>query len=440
MLKIFLFSLGICLSFNLCAQTFLSDDDMSFLKNISLDVIEASRIAPDQIVSSEFGCNSTGGTLIRPGGRDCYPSFWIRDYAMSLDSHLIPKDEQLHMLLLTASTQCDQSWITKNGSFIPLGSIADHIRIDDSLPIYFPGTYSYEEQGSEMWGSVPPYCDQFYFVHMLSFYHNEFKDKKILEKKVNDKTLLQRAEDAFNIVPSDLVTKIVYTTDKFRGVDFGFRDAQVITGYLAYPSILKYRAACELSQMCAVVGRSESSEKYASIAELIKRNLYGCFSDERGLLKASTGKSSQADVWSSALAVYWKIVDEEASGKIAEMLSRAYNEGTLSYKGNIRHMLTTDDFDESTAWEHSFAAKNTYQNGAYWGTPVGWVCYTIAKKNLDLAKKLASEYVAELRENDYRKGAEFGAPYECFHPNGNCQNPVYMTSVTSPLEVFLNYR
>ncbi|WP_423130229.1 hypothetical protein [Gaoshiqia sp. Z1-71] len=77
------------------------------------------------------------------------------------------------------------------------------------------------------------------------------------------------------------------------------------------------------------------------------------------------------------------------------------------------------------------------QNGAYWGTPVGWVCYAIAKVDGGAARKLAGEYLDDLKMHDYRKGEEFGAPYECFHPSGNRQNPVYLTSVTCPYAVFL---
>ena len=65
------------------------------------------------------------------------------------------------MLLLTAATQCDQTWITEGGSMIPYGAIADHIRIDDGLPIFFSGTYSYREQGIAKFGTPPPIAINF---------------------------------------------------------------------------------------------------------------------------------------------------------------------------------------------------------------------------------------------------------------------------------------
>lgn len=130
----------------------LDEEDLTFLEGLTKVVIDSSTVEPEKKINDKFGPNSSGGALITPGGRGCYPSFWIRDYAMSLDCGMIDRKSQLHHLLLTASTQCTKTWTTKNGSTVPFGAIADHIRIDDLKPIYFPGTYSYEEQGTRAMG------------------------------------------------------------------------------------------------------------------------------------------------------------------------------------------------------------------------------------------------------------------------------------------------
>jgi hypothetical protein len=45
-------------------------------------------------------------------------------------------------------------------------------------------------------------------------------------------------------------------------------------------------------------------------------------------------------------------------------------------------------------------------------------------------------YLSHLREQDFRKGRPFGAPWECIGPGGKAnQNPLYMASVTVPLGV-----
>ena len=417
-------------------NSILSESDFSFLEKLTREVVDSSRVFPGQMIAGKWGPNNTGGVLIRPGGRDCYPSFWIRDYAMSLESGLVTVEEQKHMLLLTASTQCDQPWITTGGSMVPFGAIADHIRIDDGLPVYFPGTISYSDQGNKTFGMVPPYDDQYFFIHMAYYYVRTTSDTSILNLKINDVKLTDRLESAFRVPPSRPDNQIVYTTDDFRGVDFGFRDVIGITGDLCLTSILKFRSANELSEIFNILGNKELAVKYSGIAVKIKAAIPELFLDPRGMLRASTGKSCQADVWATALAVWLNVFEDDNLVKACRFLAEAYKKGYLSYNGNIRHILTIDDFNDSTAWEVSLAGKNIYQNGAFWGTPTGWICYAISKADFDLAQKLAKEYIADLRKNDFRKGGNSGAPYECFHPSGFRQNPVYMTTVTCPLIVF----
>lgn len=414
----------------------ISETDFEFLEAITRDVVDSSRINPGQTISTQFGPNNTGGTLIRPGGRDCYPSFWIRDYAMSLESGFVCNEEQKHMLLLTASTQCDQPWITRGGSMVPYGAIADHIRIDDGIPIFFPGTYSYIDQGNKTFGMVPPYDDQFFFIHMAYYYLKSTSDMGILNRKINDISLIDRLVTAFLVPPSRLDNQIVFTTDEFRGVDFGFRDVITITGDLCIASILKFRAANELAEIFEIAGNKTLARQYSLIAKKIKTAVPELFLDTRGMLRASTGKSKQADVWSTALAVWFNLLEGDNLEKACQFLADAYKKGYLSYNGNIRHVLTIDDFNDASAWEYSLATKNTYQNGAFWGTPTGWICFAIAKTDLSLAQKLAEEYIGDLRRNDFRRGGEAGAPFECFHPSGHRQNPVYMTTVTCPFIVF----
>lgn len=415
----------------------ISRADLDFLAEMTRDVLEQSRIYPNQVVSDNFGANGTGGTLIRPGGRDAYPSFWIRDYAMTLATGMISLEEQEHMLLLTAAAQADQSWITSGGSLIPLGSIPDHIRIDDGLPIYFPGTYSYELQGTKEWGSLPPFGDAFFFIHMAHYLIESGKEEGVLEAKISGKSLLDRLLMAFHTSPARPGNHLVFCTEQFRGVDFGFRDAIQMTGDLLYPSVLKFRAANQLADIFGRLDNEEMSSKYLQIAKSIQEAVPKVFDHPSGLLKASTGSSNQPDVWGTALAIHEGVLKGEARDTACGALAEAYENGTLSYRGNIRHVLTSHDFDSDRVWEKSIAPKNQYQNGAYWGTPVGWVVHAIHQVNPDAASKLVSEYIAELKENDFRKGADFGAPYECFNSDGYSQNPVYLTSVASPLAVFL---
>ncbi len=416
-------------------QALLSKEDFSFLKEMTKDVVERSRVYPNQVVSKEFGANTSGGVLIKPGGSEAYPSFWMRDYAMSIESGFIPVKEQKHMLKLTASRQCDQTWISDGGSMIPIGAIPDHIRIDDSKPIYFPGTYDYKGQGNKKWGMMPPYCDQYFFVDMAYFYTKNSSSTQLLAEKINGITLIDRLELAYRTPPTKQDGVLVYVTDDFRGVDYGFRDAISITGELCLTSILKYRASLELAELFDLLQNSDKAAIYRKNAKRLKEEIPQHFSDSRGMLIASTMKSKQVDVWSTAMATYYGILEGEQILKASRTLTAAYKKGILAKAGNIRHIFVGEDFSEKSAWEKSLVQKGDYQNGGYWGTPTGWVCYTMAKTDPAAAKQLAKEYIDNLRAGDFRKGGTFGEPWECYN-NEAPQNSIYMTTVTSPYIVF----
>ena len=416
-------------------KSILGTNDLVFLEQMVKDVMEASRIYPGQKISKDFGPNQTEGVLIRPGGRTSYPAFWIRDYAMSIETGYVSEKEQKHMLELTASTQSDSLIRTKWGTSIPKGSIADHIRIDDGKPIYFPGTYSFENQGEKKWGMQPPFCDQFFFIQMAYFYVKSFSKTPTLSKEINGVKLINRLEQAYQMPPSHPRSHLVQVDETNRGVDFGFRDAIYITGKLCYASLLKYQAAKQIAYLYGKMGNKSMSLRYQQEANLLKISIVSTFIDARGMLRASTGMSGQADVWATSLAINLGVLTGKSRLKAAQYLRDAYLRGELSQKGNIRHVIKSDDFSATSAWEKSVVPINTYQNGAYWGTPVAWVCQAIAYVDLPSAQKLAKEFIQELREGDFRKGDTFGSPWECFNDKLT-QNPVYLTSVAVPLIIF----
>jgi hypothetical protein len=416
-------------------KNLLDAQDLRFLEQMVKDVMEASRIYPGQKISKDFGPNLTNGILIRPGGRTSYPAFWIRDYAMSIETGFVSKKEQKHMLELTASTQSDTLIRTKWGTHIPKGSIADHIRIDDGKPIYFPGTYSFENQGDKKWGMQPPFCDSFFFIQMAYFYVRSFSQTATLSKEIKGVKLIDRLDLAYHMPPFDPISKQIEVNDENRGVDFGFRDAIYITGKLCYASLLKYQAALHLAYLYSKMGNKPKVIEYQKEAKLLKASISQTYINTRGMLRASTGASAQADVWATSLAIHLGVLSGKPRLKAAKYLRDAYLKGELSQKGNIRHVIKSDDFSSTSAWEKSVVPINTYQNGAYWGTPVAWVCQSIAAVDRPSAQKLAKEYMQELREGDYRKGEHYGSPWECFNENLT-QNPVYLTSVAVPFIIF----
>ena len=414
----------------------LFHDAMQFAETLTADVLEASRVYPGQSVAG-YGPNATGGTLIRPGGRDCYPSYWIRDFAMSLECGLVSPAEMEHALRLTASRQQSTDWHTPSGSVVPRGAIADHITFDGK-PIFFPGSMDYDKQG-QPWGYYPSLDDHFFFVDIAWQLISQGNRLDILDLVIEGISLLDRLEVAFTVPSVDADTQLVCCDEEKRGVSFGFTDIVVHTGYLLFCSLLRLRAAKQLAQMHQLRGAQQQAQAYEAIAQTAATNIRSTFALENGLLKASTGKSAQVDVWGSAFAVYCGLWEREDGQRACSALAHALRHGTIAWRGNIRHVPTDGDHSAESAWEQVVGQwpKNHYQNGAYWNTPTGWVCYAVAQVDQRAARQLATEYVDQLREDDFRQGPEFGAPYECIHPQGDHrQNPVYLTSMTCPLAAF----
>jgi hypothetical protein len=269
-------------------------------------------------------------------------------------------------------------------------------------------------------------------------YVSSTSDPSVLSTMVNTRTLIDRLRLAFAMVPENPATGMVTISPDFQTCDFGFRDVIGMTGDICFGSLLKYQAAVELSELLAMTGEEEGAKFYRQAAEKIRRGIMPVFGLQGGMLRATTGVSSQPDVWATAYAVYLGILEDGAISEASGALAKGYREGVLAMEGQIRHVMTSDDFSESTMWEKSAAAVNSYQNGAYWATPTGWVCFAIAQTDPASAIRLASEYVENLRKTDFRLGLpDVAGPYECvFPPTGATQNAVYMTSVTCPLVAF----
>jgi hypothetical protein len=173
-----------------------------------------------------------------------------------------------------------------------------------------------------------------------------------------------------------------------------------------------------------------------AVANSIASHIVPIFSDEKqkhGWLYAATGIGRQPDVWGTLFALHLGVLPDDFAARARQTIVDAYQRGLLTFEGAVRHLPT-----DVGAWERMSpaVAVNTYQNGAYWHTPTGWLIAALHTTHPRLASHAFGEYVAHLRAQDFRRGEKFGAPWECFGRDGAArQNPVYMTSVTAPLAV-----
>jgi hypothetical protein len=414
--------------------------DLQFLGGMARDVIEASRVRPGSNGGGRWHItNSCGFTLITPG-KDPYTSYWIRDFAMSVDSGFISPDELRNHLLLTCKAQNGpKDRKLANGLHVPPWAIPDHINYDGQ-PTFYPGTYaSGDDQGAGACGRVPPIDDHYEFVHIAYVYWKTTADVKTLKAEVDGVAVLDRLERAFASPTTDVNTGLAQTTEADRAVGFGFCDGETHTGKLLFASLLRYRAAGELAELSRAAGRRERGLAYREIQRTIQANLVPTFGDPGmigGWLRASTEISRQPDVWGTLFALHLGVLDRTHAKLARKTIADAVRRGTIMLEGGVRQVPTDMDFSHTTAWERSMCPLNTYQNGGYWHTASGWLIEALWKENRKLALQAFNDMIAHLRAQDFRKGPGHGAPWEVFGPNGTArQNPVYMASVALPYSI-----
>ena len=106
------------------------------------------------------------------------------------------------------------------------------------------------------------------------------------------------------------------------------------------------------------------------------------FTDEKtGLLYSATGVCRQRDLWASCYALYLNFPLPEAQrNRISRYLIDNY--GSVMENGQLRH-LPASEF-----WEALFepVPEGTYQNGAFWATPIEWLVAAIARCDRSLAE------------------------------------------------------
>jgi hypothetical protein len=411
--------------------------ELAFLRNLTRDVIAAASVKPGEGRGGYRGLpNTCGFTLITPG-RGTYPALWVRDFAMALESGLSAADDALaHLRLIARCQNGSKTRKLTGGAIIPPYAIPDHINYDGSA-VFYPGTYSPgEDQGGGDYGVLPPVDDHYEFVHIAWHIWRLTGKTDFLREKLGDLTLVERLVAAFNAPEIEADTGLVATSAERRAVGFGFCDGIVHTGELLFASLLRFRAAGELAEMQAVLGNAGAAADYHALRKQIAANL-SVFHDHQkasGWLLAATQTSRQPDVWGTLFALHVGVLQGAQEANAQKAVVAAVRNGTICFEGGVRHVPTDRDHSPQSAWEQTVGeAVNTYQNGAYWHTPTGWLLAALARADQTLARRIFDDYLAHLKREDYRRGAGHNAPWECFGPGGKGnQNPVYLASVALP--------
>jgi hypothetical protein len=420
------------------SASWISPGDACDLERMARALAAACRIAPDQAISA--GPNRTGRHLLLPGHNTgdiaVYPSFWTRDPAWFADAGLVPiGDAWGWITLMTETMRGPEPWHLASGGVVPPWTVADHINLD-GRPVYYPGTYACDETQGPPWGKFPPHDSAYWLALTARAYARRTEDWASFMRPVpapgGERPLSELCELAYRSASVDASTClcIADSNPARHTVDWGYTDSVTKTGALLVPSLLRLSAARSLAELFRRNGRQRRAERYHTQAERIEHAVTEVFYEPRSAssacLLSATGIGRKPDVWGSALAVYLDALQPPRARAISRWLLHEYRARTIVRQGQLRHIPTT-----SGSWELAQCEPGTYQNGAFWGYPVGWCVYALTLESETAAADLFGEYVGWLREtwtDDLRACA-----WECTNPELNhYQNPGYLATVALP--------
>lgn len=424
----------------------LSEAHLKTLRRFALRVAEGSRVPPDAEIPGH-GRNTTGHTLRVPGATlTYYPAFWVRDAAMMLGSDLVPAEEVEGWVRLVASTQAGpQGVFLKHGLFVPPYSLPDHITLQGTA-CWYPGAMDGEDQGNGTFGFLPPADDAFFFIRMVREHQRLTRKPSLFLSEVRTpwgkagvSEVCARAFDSVATEPETGLVVCEAGEGKTR-VDWGFCDTVRKTGACLMPSLLRWQAARDLEALYRSAEREKEAHRYRHEASRLRAAIPRTFyrpvtagEAERGLLLSATGLGRKDDVWASAYAVSLGVLPSRIRQAVCRHLLVLYRAGGTVLEGQVRHLPPTGTL--GGLWEQCVAAPQTYQNGAFWGTPTGWFIAALLAVDRAAASRMLGEFVEHLRAQE-----EKGAPWECINPaRDHFQNPRYAASVCLPYSVLEDY-
>jgi hypothetical protein len=317
------------------------------------------------------GCRvkGAGGTWIHtPDGVGNYKALWTRDsyYMVEYAGDLMDPEEIKGAIYYLINGQRED------------GCIPDRVNAA-GLPVYSPGPPN------------KPMADHAldngqFMAMMVCSYVNQYNDEALF-KELEPK-LLQGLEQ-IRVKENGLV----YNDPKNPECVYGFTDIVMKTGYLLFSSLLYFKANLEMYKLCQKYGCGNPS-KYRRRYEYVRQSIYKLWDEESGMFWAADIDCKQIDIWGSAYAVAVGITSEKQTQRIATYLVEHYDETVM--KGQIRHLTKSEG-----TWDKLCTPREagTYQNGAYWATPLAWLLPIYDLKKPGLSKFTLEAVIKDFQEN-----------------------------------------
>lgn len=303
------------------------------------------------------GCQITGlggVQLFTPDASSSYGAQWTRDFAMALDGagtsgafgasfHAIGAGAVAYTLdRVTAA-----------------GMAPDRVQADGRA-VFAPG-------GPGSWPILLAWDNMPYAALLLAAYTRAWPDPAFFCKY---EPVARRALD---FVP--LLRGLAFNNASAPNCSFGFEDSVVLPGRQLTVSLLLREAAVQIGAFAEQAGCGDAGH-YAQLARGVEAGLDGLFDAPSGLFLASDTLEKLPDVFGSALLASRGLAAPGRALGVASFLAAqwaAYKGGannTIWQEGQARHLPVP------LLWKQCWTgcpAPGTYQNGAFWATPLNWL-------------------------------------------------------------------
>ena len=300
------------------------------------------------------GCRLVGldnVTLFTPDASSSYGAQWTRDFTMALMS-AGPASFPLGVNV-SASVAYTLDRIT------PVGIVPDRVQADGEAVFApcTPGCWPI----SLAWDNMP------YAALLLANYASLWQDSSFFcryEKVVRR---------ALFFVP--LKQGLAFNDPQSPNTSFGFEDSVVVPGRQLTVSLLMHHAAQDMAALSHSTGCGDA-ESYSALASVIAGSVDSLYNNASGLFYASDSLELVDDIFGSAYLVTQNLSTPERRKGVANFLASQWEqaaagaEDTIFQEGQVRHLPW------GVFWKKCWKgcpAPGTYQNGAFWATPLNWV-------------------------------------------------------------------
>lgn len=309
------------------------------------------------LVSCQLPSSVANLSIFTPDASSSYGAQWTRDFTMALAAAPRSFPQRADV---AAAVAFSLARVT------PQGMVPDRVQADGRA-VFAPCTPACGWNISLAWDNMP------YAGLMLAAYARGWQDAAFFC------AWEETARRALDFVP--LVRGLAYNDPAAPNTSFGFEDSVIVPGRQLTVSLLLHDAALQLGALAAATGCGEPAH-YAALAAGVASAVDDLYDPASGLFLASDTLEVLPDIFGSAYLVTLGLSTAQRRAGVAAYLAaqwRATLAGaaaggaaspTIFQAGQVRHL------PYPLLWKacwRSCPAPGTYQNGAYWATPLNWV-------------------------------------------------------------------